>query len=282
MYKSIFFFLLTICLSITSNAQNRQYFSEIPLFENGKIGYACYRIPAIIKAPNGDLLAFAEGRVNGCSDFGNVDIVLRKSSDNGMTWSNQTVVAENGKLQAGNPAPVVDLLNPDFPDGRIFLFYNTGNNFEHEVRKGNGLREVWYMTSENNGETWSKPVNITTRVHRPNYPPQYSFSEDWRSYANTPGHALQLTKGKYKGRIFIPANHSAGTPQGNFNEYCAHAFYSDDHGTTWHLSENVNIPSSNESIAVQLSDGRVLQNIREQNGDSKSRITTLSSDGGAT
>ena len=55
-------------------AQEGQYFREIPLFINGQDGYACYRIPAIIRTPNGDLLAFAEGRVNGCSDFGNVDI----------------------------------------------------------------------------------------------------------------------------------------------------------------------------------------------------------------
>jgi sialidase-1 len=274
-------FLLITCLSINCIAQSRQTFSELPLFENGKHGYACYRIPAIIKAPNGDLLAFSEGRINGCADFGNVDIVLKISDDNGLNWTKQEVVADFGELQAGNPAPVVDMLDPNFPDGRIFLFYNTGTNNEHEVRKGNGLREILFITSEDNGQTWSSPTNITHLVHRPNHPPKYSFPNDWRSYANTPGHAIQLKTGERKGRIFIPANHSEGDPSGNFDEYKAHAYYSDDHGKTWKLSPSIDIPSSNESIAVQLSNGKILQNIRQQNGKDKCRIIALSSDGGS-
>ena len=262
----------------------KQIFSEQPLFQNNQNGYACYRIPAIIKAPNGDLLAFAEGRTNGCNDFGNLDIVLRRSSDNGKTWSDQKIVVDNKKLQAGNPAPVADLLDPKFPEGRIFLFYNTGIASEHETRNGKGLREIFHITSTDNGKTWSEKTNITTSVHRPNRPdlnPKYNFKEDWRSYANTPGHALQLNKGKHKGRLFIPANHSEGEPQSNFNDYRAHAFYSDDHGATWQLSESVEVPSSNESIAVELSGGRVMQNIRQQNGGQKNRLIAISKNGGA-
>lgn len=276
--------LFHIFLLASLTAQKAQHFREIPLFENGKEGYACYRIPAIIAAPNGDLLAFAEGRVNGCSDYGNLDIVMKRSRNNGLTWSTLEVVVDNGEKQAGNPAPVVDFLDKRFPDGRLFLVYNTGNNHEGEVRNGNGLREVWYTTSLDQGKTWTKSVNITLWVHRPQQPkvnPQYNFSEDWRSYAITPGHAIQLQKGKYAGRIFIPANHSVGEPQSKFNEYRAHAFYSDDHGQTWQLSASVDIPSSNESIAVELSDGRVMQNMRHQNGESRNRIVALSSDGGA-
>ncbi|MDF1867417.1 MAG: exo-alpha-sialidase [Saprospiraceae bacterium] len=273
-------FLLITFLTNICTGQNRQYFSEIPLFENGKNGYACYRIPAIIKAPNGDLLAFAEGRVNGCSDFGNVDILLRKSSDNGISWSKQKIVADYGKLQAGNPAPVVDLLDSQYPNGRIFLFYNTGTADESATRNGKGLREILYSTSTDNGETWSKPSNITMEVHRPMHPPKYNFKEDWRTHANTPGHAIQLTRGDQKGRIFVPANHSQGAPQNGFKEYNAYAFYSDDHGKSWKIGEHINIPSANESIAVQLSDGRIMQNIRYQSGESKNRIVAISSNGG--
>ena len=281
--------IFLICISIVINiqfvaSQTRQYFSEIPLFVNGTNGYGCYRIPAIVKAPNGELLAFAEGRVNGCNDFGDVDIVLRKSKDNGITWGKFSIVAGFGKLQAGNPAPVVDLLDLNYSLGRIFLFYNTGTNHEGETRKGNGLREVWYITSTDNGNTWSNPKNITTSVHRPNIPKEnlsYTFSEDWRSYAITPGHAIQLKHDAHMGRIFVPANHSQGEPQEGFNDYQAHAFYSDNNGLTWQLSENINIPSSNESIAAELSDGRVMQNIRHQNGSQRERLVAISSDGGA-
>lgn len=288
MFKKIQLFLLIGVVFIVpalSQAPNIQYFSEQPLFENGTNGYQCYRIPAIIKAPNGDLLAFAEGRVKGCNDFGDVDIVLRKSSDNGQTWSDLKVVGDNGELQIGNAAPVVDYLDPQYPNGRIFLFYNTGTASEHDTRNGKGLREVGYITSIDNGQTWSNPTNITQFVHKVNQPdknPAYHFKADWRTHACAPGHAIQLKKGKYAGRLFIPANHSQGPPQTKFNEYRAQAFYTDDHGKTWQLSAPIDLPSSNESIAVELSDGRVMQNIRQQNGESKHRIVAISADGGAT
>ena len=141
---------------------------KIPVFISGTEGYKSFRIPAIIKTPNNDLLAFCEGRVNGSGDFGNVDIVMKRSSDNGKTWSALKIIVDNDSLQAGNCAPVVDMTDSNYPNGRIFLFYNTGNKIEGEVRKGNGLREVWYKTSTDNGITWSDAVNITTQVHKPN------------------------------------------------------------------------------------------------------------------
>ena len=148
-------FSLLIFLSTPSFGQSIQTFKEQALFTNGTDGYNCYRIPAIITAPNGDLLAFAEGRVKGCNDFGDVDIILKRSEDNGLTWGALTVVASNGQLQAGNPAPVVDFLDPEYPNGRIFLFYNIGDASEHAIREGNGLREILYITSTDNGQTWT-------------------------------------------------------------------------------------------------------------------------------
>ena len=277
------FTLLILFFANMAFAQ-RQVFTEIPLFEKGQNSYTCYRIPAIVKAPNGDLLAFAEGRVDGCNDFGNVDIVLRRSSDNGLTWSQQLVVADNSNLQAGNPTPVVDLLDPAFPQCRIFLFFNTGISSEHETRMGNGLREIHYITSTDNGKTWSVPTNITSAVHRPNQPdlnPKYHFKEDWRSYALAPGHAVQLTHGTFKGRLFIPANHSSGEPESGFNDYRAHAFFSDDHGKTWQLSKSVEVESSNESIAAELPNGQVMMNIRQQNGKERKRLVAISKNGGS-
>lgn len=284
LFNCCFFLLSGLTLFCPlAHSQAHQLFREQPLFTNGSDGYNCYRIPAIITAPNGDLLAFAEGRVKGCNDFGDVDVIVKRSTDNGLTWSNLTVVADNGSVQAGNPAPVVDYLDSAFPNGRVFLFYNTGDASEHSIRKGKGLREVWYITSTDNGQTWSKPTNITQYVHKVNQPdknPAYNFKEDWRTHACTPGHAIQLTRGQYAGRLYIPSNHSQGTPQARFNDNRAQAFYSDDHGKTWQLSDPVDLPSSNEAIAVELSDGRVMQNIRQQNGTSRRRIVAISSDGG--
>lgn len=259
--------------------------TQVPVFLSGDDGFKSYRIPAIVSSPNGDLLAFAEGRVHHAGDFGDIKIVMKRSSDKGHTWSALHIVASFDTLQAGNVAPVVDLTDPMYPDGRIFIFYNTGNNTEWNVRNGKGLREVWYKTSIDNGESWSAPVNITNQVHRPNRPqdnPVYNFKEDWRSYANTPGHAIQFESGKYKGRIFVAANHSEGNPKDKFEDYFAHGFYTDDHGKTFHLSSTVKIPGGNESTAAALSGGRLMMNSRNQQGDIRARIVSISNDGGAT
>lgn len=253
------------------------------VFRSGDDGYNSYRIPAIVKTANGDLLAFCEGRVKDVEDFGNVDIVMKRSTDGGATWGKLQKLADFDELQAGNPAPVVDLLDPEYPNGRVFLFYNTGNSHEYELRKGNGLREAFYITSTDGGVSWSEPVNITTQVHRPKLVqsnPAYNFEEDWRSYANTPGHGIQFTEGKYKGRIYIPANHSAGAPKDNWLDYNAHSYYSDDHGKTFKLSENVSFEGSNESMAAQIGTDELYMNSRNQRGDFKSRIVSKSSDGG--
>lgn len=259
--------------------------TSVPVFTAGTEGHKSYRIPAIIALPNGDLLAFAEGRVHGSGDFGNINIVMKRSTDEGKTWMPLQTIADADSLQAGNPAPVVDLTDAAYPGGRIFLFYNTGNNHEGEVRKGNGLREVWFKTSVDNGSSWSTAVNITTQVHKPNQPQangNYNFGEDWRSYANTPGHAMQFEDGKYRGRIFVAANHSSGKPQPQFMDYKAHGFFTDDHGKTFQLSETVQLPGGNESTAAPLTNGALMMNSRNQRGDVKARIISISNDGGAT
>ncbi|MDQ2719226.1 MAG: glycoside hydrolase [Bacteroidota bacterium] len=275
-FRGLFFFLLLfpfIKIFAQSNA--------IPVFVSGTEGYKSFRIPAIVKAKNGDLLAFCEGRVNGGSDFGNIKIVSKISSDEGKTWSALQIVASNDSLQAGNPAPIVDLTDTRFPKGRIFLFYNTGNGHEMELRKGKGHRDIFYKTSIDNGKTWSASTDITLQVNKINQPdinPLWNFKEDWRTYANTPGHALQFHEGKYKGRIYVAANHSSGNPKPELRDYQAHGYFTDDHGITFHLSKTVPFEGSNESTAAQLTNNSLMMNSRNQTG--KYRVVSLSKDGG--
>ncbi len=277
--KSKFILLqsLFLLLSVYSISQT------VAVFTSGTEGHKSYRIPAIVSLPKGELLAFAEGRVKNSGDFGDINLVLKSSADQGKSWSAIRVVVNYDSLQAGNPAPVVDLLDPEYPNGVVYLFYNTGNNHEGEVRKGKGLRECWFIRSVDGGVSWSKATNITLQAHRPNQPSvngAYNFVEDWRSYANTPGHAFQFQQGKYKGRIFVAANHSAGDPQKQYLDYAAHGFYSDDHGKSFKLSPSLNIPGSNEAIATELSNNRMMMSVRNQRGDIKSRILSYSSTGG--
>lgn len=265
-------------------AQEANKTEPIPVFPIGEKPYSCYRIPALISLPNGDLLAFAEGRTTNCADFGNVDVVMKRSKDDGRSWSEMAIVVDNGGLQAGNCAPVADLTDPNYPNGRIFLFYNTGTSTEDDVRHGKGLREVWYVTSIDQGYHWSEPVNITSQVHKPNQSAvnsKYNSIEDWRAFANTPGHALQLTSGRYKGRIYVAANHSRGNPLPNFADFRSFGYFTDDHGQSFHISEELPFPGSNEATAAELVNGGLYLNARNQTGDPRFRIAAFSKDGGA-
>ena len=258
---------------------------ETIVYQSGQEGHATYRIPAIINLPDGELLAFAEGRVNGSNDYGDINLVLKRSKDKGKKWSALETIVDYDDLQAGNPAPVVDLFDPAYPNGVVYLFYNTGNNHEYDIRMNKGVREVWMIRSLDLGHSWEEPVNITSQVHKPNNPAfndSYTNPEDWRHYANTPGHAFQFQRGDYKGRIYVAANHSEGNPQDEFKDYQAHGFYTDDHGKTFKISESIKFPGSNESIAAELQDGRMIMSTRNQRGDIRSRILAYSEDGGAT
>lgn len=273
-YK-LFAFVILLCIITPSDcfSQSSDKVNHcVPVFISGEEGYKSFRIPAIVQTPKGDLLAFCEGRVNHAGDFGHIELVMKRSKDNGATWSKLQVVARNGKLQVCNPAPVFDLTDPHFPKGRLFLFYNTGDVSEADILAGKGDKRCWFITSTDNGYTWSDPVDITSLVKK----------TDWRYYANTPGHAIQLKAGLYKGRIYVAANHSFGNPQPHGKHYRAHGYYTDDHGKTFQLSNDIAYPGSNESMAVELTGGKLMMNSRNQQGDIKARLVSLSHDGGIT
>ena len=262
MKKKVQLLCILLIFSIRCIAQKH----TTTIYQAGESGYACFRIPAIVQSPDGLILAFAEGRRSNCADFGNVDIVLKTSKNKGKTWSRLQKVVENDSFQASNSAPVFDLLDPRYPQGRLFLFFNTGNAHENEVRHGKGKREAWYITSTDCGKSWAAPINITSQVHRP-----LPDTGDWRCFANTPGHALQLPTGQ----LVIPANRSAGPPQQTFLDYRAFAYYTDNHGESFHIMPEVDYPGSNEATAAALPNGHFLMSIRDQSGRANARILAI-------
>lgn len=237
------------------------------LFEKGQEGYFCYRIPGFIKAPNGDLLVFAEGRVNDCDDFGDIDLVMKKSSDGGETWTKVKVLVNNSVYKVGDPAPVIDYMDPKYPNGRIFLLYNTSTNYVDKQGKTKRIREVWYITSIDNGSTWSSPTNITHFVHRPNapdYDARYNFEPSWTG-VNTQGHGIQIKNGPKKGRLYFAGNRlGVKAHDDDFSSYRSYGYYSDDNGTTWKIGGDIEIEGGNESTAAELSNGDIIQAVRYQ------------------
>jgi hypothetical protein len=269
--------------SSTSAAVQQRGPEGTVVFESGTEGYHTFRIPAIVQAADGTLLAFAEGRADGGGDTGTIDLVLKRSTDGGDTWGDLQVVGDNGANVYGNPAPVVDQ-----ETGRIVLLttHNAGHATETAIRRGEVTdeesRRVFVQHSDDHGATWSEPREITEDAKRP----------DWRWYATGPVHGIQLQHEPYAGRLVIPANHSATPPEGSGDTgaenkyYGAHSLYSDDGGETWQIGgidrPEDGVINPNENTALELNDGRVYFNARDQNGTSSStRAVTHSSDGGA-
>ena len=241
--------------------------SQQVIFRQAVDGYNNIRIPAICRANTGTLLAFAEGREAG--DAGDINIILRRSADNGKTWAEPIVVWNDGTNTCGNPTPLVDR-----ETGTIWLFctWNVGTDHEKHIMDGTSSqpRKVFVCHSNDDGVTWSQPVEQ----------PQLRKS-DWGWYATGPCNAIQLERGSHKGRLVVPANHSIVSEQlKGPQRYRSHLIFSDDHGKTWQLGA-LQPELTNESTVVELCDGSVMQNMRSYHGKGN-RAVAVSRDGGET
>lgn len=262
-FRSSPILLLLLSLSCLGAPIEREDLSY--LFKSGTEGYACFRIPAIVTTTGGTVLAFAEGRKNGCSDTGDIDLVMKRSEDNGKTWSQLMVIWDDGENVCGNPAPVVD---ENTGTVHLLATWNLGKDHERDIidRKSKDTRRVFVMRTENEGRNWSMPREITSTVK----------AESWTWYATGPCHGIQLKVGDKKGRLLIPCDHiEAGT-----KKYYSHAIYSDDHGESWKLGGSTPQDQVNECSVAELPDGRVMLNMRNYDRTQKSRKVSFSLDGG--
>lgn len=236
-------------------------FTEV--YVAGEKGYNTFRIPSVIAAGNGTLLAFAEARREGAGDAGDIDLVLKRSHDGGHSWSPLQVVGDNGPNTFGNPCPVVDRAT-----GTIWLLttQNRGTDREKDIIAGTSQagRSVWVLKSSDNGATWSAPADISASVKQ----------ADWTWYATGPGVGIQTRSG----RLVIPANHAvAGTAA-----HHSHVIFSDDGGGTWQLGGSADA-GTNESQVVELADGRLMLNMRNHPPKPENfRMVAISTDRGRT
>ena len=100
--------LLSVIVTLTSARAQPGSLRETEVYVAGEGGYHTYRIPAMVVTAKGTVLAFAEGRQAGAADSGNIDLVLKRSHDGGVSWSALQVLAITGRTASSNPCPVID------------------------------------------------------------------------------------------------------------------------------------------------------------------------------
>ena len=231
------------------------------LFHSGREGYPRYRIPSLIVTGNGTLLAICEGRKDGGGLQGNVDLVLKRSSDHGLSWSPLQVISDGENDTLGNPCAVLDR-----ETGHVWLAFtrSPGNFTEVQITQGEsrGSTRVFMTHSRDNGRTWNQPVDLTTKTKR----------EGWTWYGTGPGVGIQLQDG----RLLIPSYHTEGK-RGQVTR--SHTIFSDDHGKTWRLGGDAGI-GNGECQSLQRKDGSLYLSARTAGGGPFQRSIVNSLDRG--
>lgn len=261
--KTILFSLLLPALQLTAAE---------PLFEKTEVfpprlnGIARYRIPGIVVTQKGTVLAYAEARKISSSDWGEIEIHLRRSTDGGKTWENSQKIAHTGARLEGNPRKAEGGEREQ-----------TVNNPVAIVDRETGAIEFLYcinyarcysMRSIDDGLTWSAPVDITASFE------PFRAKVDWKVIATGPGHGIQIKSG----RLVVPIWLAYGK-EGDHGPSAAASIFSDDHGKTWQagdlcLPNEGDFGNPNETMITELSDGRVMLVSRSASKANRKIITT--------
>ncbi len=257
---------LMVALVSVGVAAGQEPVDQAAVYVSGEGGYDTYRIPALAVTNAGTVLAFCEGRSAGRGDSGDIDLLVKRSKDQGQTWSKQKIVWSDMRNTCGNPSPVVDRTT-----GVVWLLmtWNHGEDKESQIIKQTSAdtRRVYVTHSDDDGVTWTDPIEITSRAKRPN----------WTWYATGPGAGIQLKHpGPQEGRLVIPCDHiEAGT-----ENYYSHVIFSDDHGASWKLGGTTPNDQVNECQVVELSDGQLMLNMRNYDRSNRYRQVAYSDNGG--
>ena len=245
-----------------------------PIFEARTHGYHVYRIPGIAVTPSGVVLATAEARPGKGGDWDENDVVMKRSTDGGASWSEMQVVVKSEGYGLGPVSNFCMIPDPDMGCVHIVFCHN--------------YSRVFYARTEDDGATFAEPREITDSVL------PYRESYDWKVIATGPAHGIKSSRG----RLIVPLwmSDGSGTEFGagklGHRPSDVGGIFSDDGGASWHATESVakngdhvpyrhstaTIINPSETIPVELSDGRILFNMRSESAPHR-RLVAISDDG---
>ena len=270
-------FLLIAAASFLVEARAAQPFIEkLDLFTVGDDhAYKIYHIPGIVVTARGSVLAWCEARKRaaGVSDWDDIRILLRRSTDEGKTWSAPKSIAEVPGPKSKNPFSLrMKNVDPNDVTYNNPVLIADRDGTVHMLFCLEYMR-CFYQRSENDGVTWSAPVEITGAFEK------FKSAYDWKVLASGPDHAIQLKNG----HLVVPVWLSTGTGGNAHRPSVTATIYSDDAGKTWNAGD-IAVPGTddwinpNETIAIELADGSVMLNVRSESKAHR-RLVTISKDG---
>jgi sialidase-1 len=258
--------LFTLLLSALQLVADEPFLEKSEVFPPELNGIARYRIPGVVVTPKGTVLAYAEARKNGSSDWGEIEIHLRRSTNGGKTWEASSQIAHHGARLEGNPRKAEGGEKEQ-----------TVNNPVAIVDRETGAIEFLYcinyarcysMRSTDDGVTWSAPVDITASFE------PFRAKYDWKVIATGPGHGIQIRSG----RLVVPIWLAYGKA-GDHAPSAAGTIYSDDHGKTWQagdlcLPNEGDFGNPNETMITEVSNGCVMLVSRSVSKANRKIVTT--------
>jgi hypothetical protein len=203
----------------------------------------------MVVTAKGTVLAYCEARRNNSSDWGEIEVHLRRSTDGGRTWDAPRQIAHRGPRMEGNPRKKQDGAREQTVNNPVAIVDRVTGNIEF-VYCVNYAR-AFAMRSTDDGLTWSAPVEITATFE------PFRKRYDWKVIATGPGHGLQLRSG----RLVVPIWLAYGGI-GDHKPSAAGTIYSDDHGKTWRAGD-IAVPDEgefgdpNETMITTRADGQV-------------------------
>lgn len=226
-------FFLTFCATTLSFAQMKPVNADL-FYDTGYLKGGCFRIPSLVKAPDGTLIAAVDERFNGCGDLkynDDINIIIKRSFDNGKTWTETERIVDFPKGQSASDASmIVDKKTQD-----IYMFYN----YMDLVNKKDIFRQH-VIVSHDNGKTWSKHTDITDDIAPENSDKYFKFITSGQGTQDNEGNIYQTLVTLEKG-VFV--------------------FTSKNHGKSWQKFAGPVEPADETNITA-LDNGNILLNAR--------------------